>query len=146
MNPARDKWFAEHGGLKGVNEAAEMATGNLGLVEAIFGAHTMDSFNQAIEAWTRTTSDAAANSPDWEGWATANVHPMADGGVGRVTGPTLFLAGERGPEDYAFSGAGRSFAGNGRDEMHVYLDGRELEAVVTRRQNRRHQLSNRVAA
>jgi hypothetical protein len=37
------------------------------------------------------------------------VHPMADGGIGSVTRPTLFLAGERGPEDFAFSGGGRSF-------------------------------------
>lgn len=35
--------------------------------------------------------------------------PMAAGGMGRVTIPTLFLAGEAGPEDVAFSGAGKSF-------------------------------------
>ena len=35
--------------------------------------------------------------------------PMADGGFGRVTRPTLFLAGEAGPEQYAFSGAGKTF-------------------------------------
>jgi hypothetical protein len=31
--------------------------------------------------------------------------PMAEGGSGRVTKPTLFLAGEAGPESYAFGGA-----------------------------------------
>lgn len=36
---------------------------------------------------------------------------MAAGGGGRVTQPTLFLAGERGPEDVAFSGANRGFSG-----------------------------------
>jgi hypothetical protein len=40
---------------------------------------------------------------------------MAAGGVGRVLKPTLFMAGEAGPEDFAFSGGGRSFGG----EMHV---------------------------
>jgi len=35
--------------------------------------------------------------------------PMADGGYGRVSKPTLFLAGEAGAEDVAFSGAGRRF-------------------------------------
>lgn len=35
---------------------------------------------------------------------------MAAGGFGRVYEPTLFLAGEAGAEDVAFSGAGRSFA------------------------------------
>ena len=38
-----------------------------------------------------------------------NLTPMADGGIGRVTRPTLFLAGEAGAEDFAFSGGGRSF-------------------------------------
>jgi hypothetical protein len=39
---------------------------------------------------------------------TTPVVPMADGGVGRVTGPTLFYSA--GNEDFAFSGEGRSFA------------------------------------
>lgn len=39
--------------------------------------------------------------------------PMASGGMGRVTRPTLFLAGEAGPEDVAFSGGGKSFKGGG---------------------------------
>lgn len=36
-------------------------------------------------------------------------HEMALGGSFRVSEPTLFLAGEAGPEDVAFSGANRSF-------------------------------------
>lgn len=35
--------------------------------------------------------------------------PMAAGGLGRVTGPTQFVAGISGPEEFAFSGEGRSF-------------------------------------
>ena len=43
-----------------------------------------------------------------------DIIPMAAGGTGRVTGPTLFLAGEKGAEDFAFSGGGKSFQhGNG---------------------------------
>lgn len=38
---------------------------------------------------------------------------MAAGGTGRVTGPTLFIAGEAGPEDYAFSGANKRFGSGG---------------------------------
>lgn len=37
------------------------------------------------------------------------VSPMARGGFGQVTRPTLFLAGEAGPEQFAFSGANRDF-------------------------------------
>ena len=36
---------------------------------------------------------------------------MAHGGFGRVSRPTLFLAGEAGPEDVAFSGANKEFGG-----------------------------------
>jgi hypothetical protein len=32
--------------------------------------------------------------------------------MGRVTKPTLFLAGEAGSEDFAFSGGRKSFGGN----------------------------------
>lgn len=38
------------------------------------------------------------------GETTIPVVPMARGGLGRVTQPTLFLAGESGPEDVAFGG------------------------------------------
>jgi TP901 family phage tail tape measure protein len=39
------------------------------------------------------------------------IHEMAAGGFGTVRRPTLFMAGEEGPEDFAFSGANKSFAG-----------------------------------
>lgn len=43
-------------------------------------------------------------------WRSLGAQPMADGGFGTVTRPTLFLAGEDGrPEQFAFSGAGRTF-------------------------------------
>lgn len=50
--------------------------------------------------------------------------PMADGGSGMVTKPTLFLAGERGPEQFAFSGSGRSFASQQathEGDVHVHI-------------------------
>jgi hypothetical protein len=43
--------------------------------------------------------------------------PMASGGRGRVTSRTLFVAGEKGPEDFAFSGANRSFTGMSQAEV-----------------------------
>ena len=39
--------------------------------------------------------------------------PMASGGAFRVTKPTLFIAGEAGPEDAVFSGANKSLGGGG---------------------------------
>ena len=45
----------------------------------------------------------------------APVAAMAAGGMGTVTAPTLFLAGEAGPERFAFSGADRRFGNETRD-------------------------------
>jgi tape measure domain-containing protein len=39
--------------------------------------------------------------------------PMAEGGSGTVTKPTLFLAGEAGPESFAFGGANNKLMGGG---------------------------------
>lgn len=49
---------------------------------------------------------------------------MAAGGAGHVDRPTLFLAGEAGSEDYAFSGGGKSFGsggGGGSDSTEALL-------------------------
>jgi hypothetical protein len=65
--------------------------------------------------------------------------PMAAGGIGRVTRPTLFLAGEAGPEDVAFSGGGKRFGGAGGVTVNVDASGamfrdraslRELASLV----------------
>jgi hypothetical protein len=48
--------------------------------------------------------------------------PMAEGGRGIVTRPTLFLAGERGPEEYAFSGANRQFESAGATNVYFAID------------------------
>lgn len=60
--------------------------------------------------------------------------PMAEGGMGRVTSPTLFLAGEAGSEDFAFSGGGRSFGENapGGDLNKLRDDFRELRREMAR--------------
>ena len=58
------------------------------------------------------------------------VVPMAQGGMGRVTKPTLFYS--RGQEDYAFSGEGRSFgrgSSGGAGTVVLELDGRRLAEV-----------------
>jgi len=76
---------------------------------------------------------------------------MAAGGTGRVTRPTLFLAGEAGPEDYAFSGGGRSFGssgGGGDTVVHttIMLDGRVLTQVVDRHQAKNLQTRRKLKA
>lgn len=52
-------------------------------------------------------------------FASGGVELMAEGGFGRVTRPTLFLAGEEGPEDFAFSGSNRSFASGAVPDVTV---------------------------
>jgi hypothetical protein len=48
---------------------------------------------------------------------------MAHGGSGMVSGPTLFLAGEAGPEEYAFSGANKSFSGMSQAPITINFNG-----------------------
>lgn len=49
--------------------------------------------------------------------------PMASGGAGTVTKPTLFMAGEAGPEQFAFSGAGKSFSGGDTKALQAEVAG-----------------------
>jgi hypothetical protein len=64
--------------------------------------------------------------------------PMASGGYVHVDQPTLFLAGEAGPEDAIFSGGGRSLAGVGANVSIVVnpsrgMNERQLAAEVAKR-------------
>lgn len=100
-----------------------------------------DAANKAAQA-----VDNIPGPPDYSQYMPPDMNymPMAGGGMGRVTTPTLFLAGEAGPEEYAFSGAGKSFrnsfaaAGPGGSPIHthVYLNGREIATAVTDDQDR----------
>lgn len=70
--------------------------------------------------------------------ANLPVIPMAEGWAGRVLGPTMFLAGEAGAEDVAFSGAGKSFTGASDDKTvtivsNLYVDGKKMTQHVQRR-------------
>lgn len=70
--------------------------------------------------------------------------PMANGGSGRVTRPTLFLAGESGPEDFSFNPVNRGGDGGGVIENNVYLDGelvyRSQDRIQSRDMRSRHRL------
>lgn len=59
-------------------------------------------------------------------------YPMAEGGMGRVTRPTLFLAGEAGAEDFMFSGGNRRF-GSGSDSSVVVKAIEALGQKIARR-------------
>lgn len=82
---------------------------------------------------------AAANIPrnpfaDWQvpDLGAEGPIPQASGWSGRVTRPTLFLAGEAGPEDVSFGGAHRSGGGSGGG-IHVNIsaiDGASVKAFV----------------
>ncbi len=60
--------------------------------------------------------------------------PMAAGGAGIVNRPTLFMAGESGPEEFAFSGANRTFGSSSRPAqplvVNLHLDGRLVTSQV----------------
>jgi hypothetical protein len=68
---------------------------------------------QAPAAASLVTSAPSITAPDITSPdISPDIIPMASGGRGRVTRPTLFLAGEAGPEDFAFSGGGKRFSGS----------------------------------
>lgn len=65
--------------------------------------------------------------------------PQAAGGDYVVTRPTMFLAGEAGPERVTFSGANRAYSGGGGAAVievhsHTYVDGRHVKETVERHQ------------
>ncbi len=80
------------------------------------------------------------NQPDFSQWPDFDargipVLPMAEGGMGHITKPTLFLGGEEpGGEDFAFSGTGRTFGEGGGlgDVQGVRSDLRALRSAIDR--------------
>lgn len=76
-------------------------------------------YNNATNAITMGRSAETSALQD-----VASFVAMASGGFGRVTKPTLFLAGEAGDEDVAFSGGGKSFSGMGDTTIHINVDTR----------------------
>lgn len=96
---------------------------------------TAGSVSNVGSANAASSVDAAGNRIYYTdgAWYTAAGLPvagMAEGGIGSVSMPTLFLAGEAGPEEFAFSGAGRTltdrFSGGG-DTATVRSFGNEIE-------------------
>jgi hypothetical protein len=82
------------------------------------------------------------NSPEFQGdLGQIEVVPMATGGLGRVSEPTLFLAGEAGPESFWFGkDAGdmptrSESSGPSSVDLHnnIYLDGQLVASSVVRR-------------
>jgi hypothetical protein len=65
--------------------------------------------------------------------APADAIPMAAGGFGTVTRPTLFIAGEAGPEQYAFSGANQSFGASGGSDAALLAELRSMRAALLQR-------------
>lgn len=83
-------------------------------LEAQTAANTLESTLSAIDP-EPVHVPVVFDIPDLPGGLrmtdSPDVVPMAAGGYGTVTKPTLFLAGEAGPEQVAFSGANKRFAG-----------------------------------
>jgi hypothetical protein len=60
--------------------------------------------------------------------------PMAEGGSGMVTKPTLFLAGEAGPESFAFGGANNKAMGGGSTRVYNTVNQYIGGSVIAERQ------------
>lgn len=112
----------------------------------------IDEVKKLTDAISRGLGLAIKSLPSLPSYDTSgympDVIPMAKGGSGRVTKPTLFLAGESGAEDFAFSGGGRSFGGGGEVYIEVVsvLDGREVARSGQRVQTQELQRRKKLAA
>jgi hypothetical protein len=75
-----------------------------------------------IEAVNADFKSRAANFPDatLPNLSSLPVQPMARGGFGLVNRPTLFLAGESGPEEFSFRRAGRRGGAGVHQENHFH--------------------------
>jgi hypothetical protein len=103
-------------------------------------AHQMTSSINAIPDSKTIAINASINIPSppdnpwWENiqFPVPEMYGMAEGGLGIVTRPTLFLAGEAGPEEFAFSGAGRRFArgGSGFSNAEVVEQLRDVKRLL----------------
>lgn len=90
-----------------------------------------------ITARVHVVTDAPTDySHDWTDQMSTETVPMAAGGVGTVSKPTLFLAGEAGSEQFAFSGAGRKFSGGGGQVVN--FDEMKAELMAMREQQALH--------
>lgn len=129
VNKLRDAWFAQHGGLAGVNQAAEAATGNLALTQAIFAADRRDEFAAATAAWVRAT---AARPSDSFAGGTPHLGFMNFG-----SGRTVRLHGEEAVIPKSKAG---QFGFGGK--IVLVLDGREIAyAMVPHFPDAVHQLA-----
>lgn len=107
-----------------LGEHAADATGDSQTVAA---SDTADAWKQYTDEWTgyvhaegdaaatsvKDSFDFAINIPVHFNVDSLPVVPMASGGSGVVTKPTLFLAGEAGPESFSFARAGNTVATGG---------------------------------
>jgi hypothetical protein len=70
-----------------------------------------DAIRALTDALNGLATEAHESTDTLVGRLPSEPIAITAGGHGRVTRPGLFLAGEAGPEDVAFSGGGRSFGG-----------------------------------
>ncbi len=110
---------------------------------ALRSADTMAEFSAAVSAINSALGGGGYVAPTFTGSGGGYVAPtsyeapeeimgieeqmrlglMAEGGFGKVTRPTLFLAGEAGPEEFAFSGANKSFGSGGQAPITINFNG-----------------------
>jgi hypothetical protein len=126
-----------------LSELEKQLTAHQRVGAAIAAAH--QNIQRTI-TYTVVTNGVAAGAVI-AGPRMGGLREFATGGSGIITQPTLLVnartgqayasVAEHGPEEFAFGGAGS----RGRDEIHIYLDGREMQAVISRRSYQQYRLS-----
>jgi hypothetical protein len=92
-------------------------------------------FNGIASAWNNTVGKISFKAPSWvpgfggKGFSVPNIPMLAQGGI--VTGPTLAMIGEAGPEAVVpLSRAGEFGMGGGGNTVTIHVNGGDPNAVV----------------
>ena len=91
-------------------------------------------FNGIAKIWNNTFGKLSFNIPNWvpgiggKGFDVPNIPMLAEGGI--VTGPTLAMIGERGPEAVIPLSGPNAGAGMGGNTVNINVNGGDPNAVV----------------
>jgi hypothetical protein len=91
-------------------------------------------FNGIASAWNNTVGRISFKAPSWvpgfggKGFSVPNIPMLAQGGI--VTGPTLAMIGEAGPEAVVPLSRAGEFGMGGGNNVTIHVNGGDPQAVV----------------
>jgi hypothetical protein len=112
-------------------------SGSLDLIKGYFSivlGFYKTIFNGIASAWNNTVGKISFKAPSWvpgfggKGFSVPNIPMLAQGGI--VTGPTLAMIGEAGPEAVVPLSRAGEFGMGGGGNVTIHVNGGDPQAVV----------------